>query len=445
MTNFSSLGLSRPICDALEARGLTTPTPIQSQAIPALLTGRDVLGLAQTGSGKTAAFGLPLIERIAAAPAAPVKGTTRGLILAPTRELAAQCLDQIKLFGRGLEIRSGLAIGGVSIHKQKADARRGFDVLVATPGRLVDLMDQGALSLRRVEYFVLDEVDQMLDLGFIKTIRSIANLLPEKRQNVFFSATMSKPIEKLARAFLVDPAEVRIAAGPKPKIAERVIHLTPAEKVARLVAIVQGDDFESGLIFTRTKRGADRVAKSLNAVGLEAHPIHGNRSQPQRERALAAFKSGRSRLLVATDIAARGIDVAGVSHVVNFDLPATPETYVHRIGRTGRAGASGTAVSFCGNEEAPQLRAIERLTGKAIPTLGEAPTARIAANDHAPLKKRPRRRNKPKAGAAPKQRQGQSAGQQPQVKEAANGERGTSRIRRRRNRSAAGRQLQGTA
>ncbi|MEM1396926.1 MAG: DEAD/DEAH box helicase [Pseudomonadota bacterium] len=445
MTDFSCLGLSRPIVSALEARQLTAPTPIQEQTIPHLISGRDVLGLAQTGSGKTAAFVLPLLQRLATTPSAPVKNSTRALILSPTRELASQSLEQVNSFGKCLSVKTGLTIGGASIQKQKASARRGFDILVATPGRLFDLLNQGSLSLRQVEYFVLDEVDQMLDLGFIDTIRRITAQLPKKRQNVFFSATMAKPIEKFALALLDNPIQVRIASGPKPKIAESVIHLMTPQKPAKLIEIANAEGFVSGLVFTRTKRGADRVAKALNSAGLKAHPIHGNRSQPQRERALSAFRSGRSQILVATDIAARGIDVTGVSHVINYDLPATPETYVHRIGRTGRAGASGIAVSFCSPDEEKQLRAVERLTGRNI-NATNAPSAPQSALKHqSDKRKKQRSRHKPKAPLPSDVRAGQSENKSRDSKDSENGERGYARNRRRRNRGSPRQKLQGAA
>ncbi|MBI1392285.1 MAG: DEAD/DEAH box helicase [Alphaproteobacteria bacterium] len=445
LKDFQSFGLAKPILDAVEAKRLTEPTPIQAQAIPPLLLGRDLVGLAQTGSGKTAAFVLPLLEKLARDPAPAPKGACRTLILAPTRELAGQCLEQVNLFSRGLNIRTALAIGGASIGRQKAETRRGLHILVATPGRLVDLVSQNAVSLGEVEYFVLDEVDQMLDLGFINAIRKIVSWLPASRQNVFFSATMSPSIGKLARGLLVDPVELRIANGSKPKIDESVIHLSAGEKTGRLIELASQSDFTSGLIFTRTKRGADRVSKSLNAAGLSSFPIHGNRSQGQRERALAAFKTGRARILVATDIAARGIDVTGVSHVVNYDLPNVPETYVHRIGRTGRAGASGVAVSFCVADERPFLRAIERLTKSPIKAIGADVANDDRASPHAADRRLPSR-NKQGSNRSSNALAGTKAADEAKQKgKAKDGERGTSGVRRRRNRGAPGRKLQGAA
>ena len=351
---------------ALANEGHATPTPIQAGAIPPLMQGHDLLGVAQTGTGKTAAFALPILHHLAESKREQRRGDCRVLVLAPTRELAAQVLERFRAYGKFMKLRSGLVIGGASMGKQKTMIRNGVDVLVATPGRLADLMKQNAVRLDQVEILVLDEVDQMLDLGFIHAIRAIAAALPAKRQNIFLSATMPPPIAKLAAGLLRDPVRVEIAAGKPLKIDQSVIFIEKGAKAKALLDIVRTEKFTRGLVFTRTKHGADKVVKTLNAAGSEAYAIHGNRSQGQRERALDAFRSGRARILVATDIAARGIDVAGVSHVVNYDLPNVPETYVHRIGRTARAGAAGVAVSFCSGEERPFLRSIEKLTQQRI-------------------------------------------------------------------------------
>ncbi len=364
VTTFEDLGLAKPILAALGDEGHETPTPIQAQAIPALLSGRDLLGLAQTGSGKTAAFTLPLLQQLVDKPGKAKAGGPRALILTPTRELAGQVRDRVNAYGSRTTLRAGLVIGGASIGKQKSMIRKGVDILIATPGRLEDLMKQNAVSLDGVEYFVLDEVDQMLDMGFIHAIRAITGKLPQRRQSLFFSATMPQSIARLAHALLNDPVRVEVKTQAPPKIDQSVEFMAKPEKIGALIKVVSEKSFERGLVFSRTKHGADKIVKSLNKAGFAAQAIHGNRSQGQRERALKAFKSDAIRILVATDIAARGIDIRDVSHVVNFDLPNVPETYVHRIGRTARAGAAGVAISFCSPEERADLRAIERLTGE---------------------------------------------------------------------------------
>ncbi len=364
VTTFSKLGLSRPILSALAKEGHETPTPIQTKAIPALLAGHDLLGLAQTGSGKTAAFTLPLLHKLSETPGKAQSMRPRALILTPTRELAGQVRERVAAYGAQTKLRNGLVIGGAPIAKQKHMLRRGVDILIATPGRLEDLMKQKAVHLDAVEILVLDEVDQMLDMGFIHAIRAITAKLPENRQSVFFSATMPREIARLANALLNDPVRVDVKAEARPKIAQSVLFVGKSEKMGALIKIAGEDAFTCGLVFSRTKHGADKITKSLNAAGFSAQAIHGNRSQGQRERALKAFKRGDTRILVATDIAARGIDIQGVSHVINYDLPNVPETYVHRIGRTARAGAAGIAISLCSPEERSELRNIERLTGE---------------------------------------------------------------------------------
>jgi ATP-dependent RNA helicase RhlE len=371
LTNFNELGLNAHLLKALESEGYQTPTPIQSAAIPELLKGSDLLGIAQTGTGKTAAFALPILDRLAKLKGRPDRGTCRALILSPTRELAAQIGDSFRTYGKFLRVSQATVFGGVSINNQIRAVGNGVDILIATPGRLVDLIDRRVLSLAKVEILVLDEVDQMLDLGFIHAIRKITGLLPAKRQNLFFSATMPKEIAGLAAALLKDPVRVEITpvATTAERVNQSIIHVETRSKLALLVDLFTNNAMPRTLVFTRTKHGADRVVKGLTKDRIEAAAIHGNKSQAQRERALAGFKSGRLRVLVATDIAARGIDVDGVSHVVNYDLPFVPESYVHRIGRTARAGSSGEAIAFCDAEERPLLRDIERTIRQKIPVV----------------------------------------------------------------------------
>ncbi len=364
MTHFSALGLSKSLLDALAAKGYATPTPIQAQSIPSLLEGRDLCGIAQTGTGKTAAFALPSIQRLTTNPKPLVQRSCRMLVLSPTRELAAQIAASFRDYGRQSRLRIDTVFGGVPINKQIRSLSGGLDVLVATPGRLLDLIDQRALTLRNVEIFVLDEADQMLDLGFIHALKRIDQMLPKERQSLFFSATMPKSIADLGSRFLSDP--VRVSVAPQATTAERVeqyvTHVNAKEKQALLTISLRDPAIERALVFTRTKHGADRVVRGLQAAGLGCAAIHGNKSQPQRTAALQAFRNGEIKILVATDIAARGIDVSGVSHVFNFELPNVPEQYVHRIGRTARAGKEGIAISFVDGEERGFLRDIERLT-----------------------------------------------------------------------------------
>jgi ATP-dependent RNA helicase RhlE len=379
LTQFSDFGLAAPILKALAAEGYTVPTPIQQKAIPDVAAGRDLLGIAQTGTGKTAAFALPILHRLANAAKAPTPRGCRVLVLSPTRELAGQIADSFQAYGRFLRLSTTVVYGGVPLGRQERALDGGVDILVATPGRLLDLVDRRSLSLRDVEILVLDEADQMLDLGFIHALKRIVTLLPKKRQTLFFSATMPKAIEALSAQFISDP--VRVSVAPVATTAERVeqsvMFVSTGQKQAALQAVLRDPTVERVLIFTRTKHGADRVVRHLEGAQIPAAAIHGNKSQSQRERALAAFKDGRSRVLVATDIAARGIDVDGVTHVINFDLPNVPESYVHRIGRTARAGAGGQAISFCNGEERAYLRDIERLTRLAVPVV--PPPAGIAA------------------------------------------------------------------
>jgi ATP-dependent RNA helicase RhlE len=368
--NFSDLRLSEPILRAVTAEGYSTPSPIQAKAIPHVLEGRDLLGVAQNGTGKTAAFALPILHRLTATSRQQsVPGRrVRCLVLSPTRELASQIGDSFRAYGRNTTIRHTVIFGGVGQGAQVQALRQGVDVLVATPGRLLDLMNQGFVDLSAVEVFVLDEADRMLDMGFIHDIRRIVPKLPRQRQTLLFSATMPPDIRELARSILRDPVSVQVT--PVSSTAERIeqfVYFVEKRNKPRLLAhVLNHTAFSRCLVFTRTKHGADRVAKHLNKSGIAADAIHGNKSQNQRERALSNFKSGKTPVLIASDIASRGIDIDDISHVVNFDLSNEPETYVHRIGRTARAGASGVAISFCDNDERPYLADIEKLTRQKL-------------------------------------------------------------------------------
>ena len=368
MSKFSDFELATPILEAVAAEGYTIPTPIQSQAIPQVLHGRDLCGIAQTGTGKTAAFALPILQRLFGAPARRTAGSCRALVLSPTRELASQIAESFRTYGRELPLSTTVVFGGVPIGAQQRRLASGIDILVATPGRLLDLIDRKSLSLSRVEILVLDEADRMLDLGFIHALRRIVKLLPRQRQTLLFSATMPRAIAALAEEYLDDPIEVAVTpTATTVELVDQGVLFVPSDRKRDALATLLGDPaFERVLVFTRTKHGADRVVRHLSAAGIEAIAIHGNKSQPQRERALAGFRAGGSRVLVATDIAARGIDVEGVSHVINFELPNVPEDYVHRIGRTARAGAAGVAISLCSDEERGYLRDIEKLTRLAV-------------------------------------------------------------------------------
>jgi len=380
LNSFTEFGLAEPILRALSEEGYVTPTPIQAQTIPLLLAKRDVIGIAQTGTGKTAAFALPILNHLAATRARPQPKSCRVLVLSPTRELSGQILDSFRAYGRHLRLQSALVIGGVSMGAQVRALLNGVDVLVATPGRLLDLVQSNALRLNGVEIFVLDEADRMLDMGFIHDIRKIIGKLPKQRQTLLFSATMPADIAELARQMLKDPAKVAVtpAATTVERVAQRVVHVDRGGKSKMLSDILRQEPVERVLVFTRTKHGADKVVRGLNKDGIAAEAIHGNKSQNQRERVLKNFRDGRVRTLVATDIAARGIDVDGISHVINFDLPNIAESYVHRIGRTARAGAEGIAISLCSHDELPFLRDIERLIRMAIPASGQVSAPRPA-------------------------------------------------------------------
>jgi ATP-dependent RNA helicase RhlE len=376
LPSFSDFRLATPILRALAAEGYTSPTPIQTEAIPHVLSGRDLCGIAQTGTGKTAAFAVPILQRLHGAPRATTRCGCRALVLSPTRELASQIVKSFRTYGRGMRLSAAVVFGGVPIGPQQRQLTPGVDVLVATPGRLLDLIDRKSFALSSVEVLVLDEADRMLDLGFIHALKRIVKLLPQQRQTLLFSATMPEAIAALAAEYLSDPvtAAVAPAATTVELVEQRVVFVASAEKRELLVKLLGDPSFARVLVFTRTKHGADRVVRHLVAAGIDATAMHGNKSQPQRERALAGFRSGRPRVLVATDIAARGIDVESVSHVINFELPNVPEDYVHRIGRTARAGAAGTAISFCSDEERPYLRDVEKLTRRpvrALPLTGE--------------------------------------------------------------------------
>ncbi|MBL4808142.1 MAG: DEAD/DEAH box helicase [Rhodobacteraceae bacterium] len=369
--SFTELGLIKPLLETLANQGYETPTPIQAKAIPAILEGRDVVGLAQTGTGKTAAFTLPLLQRLHGGSGRGKDRVVRVLILSPTRELAAQIEKSVRDYGQKLSLRSTCVVGGVPIKRQQQAIRNGVDILVATPGRLEDLVSQKSVRLNNIETIVLDEADQMLDIGFMPAIRRILKLLPAKRQTLLFSATMPREIRKLSADYLNDPIEVTVATVAKTadKVTQSVMHLPADGKVNAMAKLCRTHPGKRIIVFSRTKRGADKIARKLNAENFGAAAIHGNKSQGQRTRALDAFKKGTMPVLIATDIAARGIDVPGVELVVNYDLPHVAESYVHRIGRTARAGASGLAISFCAPDEIKLLRAIERLIKMKIPAL----------------------------------------------------------------------------
>jgi ATP-dependent RNA helicase RhlE len=375
MSSFASLGLIDPLQRAVATPRYEIPTPIQEQAIPHLLAGKDVLGCAQTGTGKTAAFALPILDRLARTARRPGLRGPRALILTPTRELAIQIAEGFTTYGRHVAPKCAVIFGGVGQQPQVDALRRGVDVIVATPGRLIDLMGQGHAKFEGVEMLVLDEADRMLDMGFIEPIRRIIEALPRKRQNLMFSATMPDEITKLANKILVDPVKVAVTpvATTADNVTQWVLHVDRGNKRALLTEVLRDPAMSRVLVFTRTKHGANRVAEQLDRGGIDAAAIHGNKSQGARQKALDAFKTGRVRVLVATDIAARGIDVNGITHVINFELPDEPESYVHRIGRTARAGASGVALSFCDADERSSLRAIERLTRMPVQVVENHP------------------------------------------------------------------------
>ncbi len=423
LTTFSQLGLNPTLLKSLNAEGYTTPTPIQAQAIPSVLAGKDLMGIAQTGTGKTAAFALPILHRLASQKRNAPRLGARVLVLSPTRELATQIAQSFKTYGRQTGLTVAAIFGGVAYRPQVKAMERGVDILVATPGRLIDHMQQRTVALSGTEILVLDEADQMLDMGFIRPIRQILSKIPAKRQTLFFSATMPREIGALAAEMLRDPVRVSVtpAAMTADRVRQSVILVDTRMKQSLLVELFGDPKMSRALVFTRTKRGADKVARQLEAAGIRVAAIHGNKSQGQRTAALRAFRAGHIRGLVATDIAARGIDIDEVTHVVNYELPNIPESYVHRIGRTARAGAEGTAISLCGNEERAFLRDIERLTRQTIPsedrrsgmTYDESPEAAPGGftNRRAhPKRNQPARNGKPrsthKPNAKPKRHRG---------------------------------------
>jgi ATP-dependent RNA helicase RhlE len=414
MTSFADLGLSPKLTTGLEKSGYTTPTPIQVQAIPYIMQGRDIMGLAQTGTGKTAAFGLPLLHRLLDIGHPPGPRKVRSLILAPTRELVSQIADNLTVYTKGTPVKVVMITGGASIFRQSEKLAKGADVLVATPGRLIDLLDRNALTLEDCGYLVLDEADQMLDMGFIHALRKIAQHIPMKRQTMLFSATMPKLIEDLARTYLRDAVKVQVAPPGKPveKIAQSV-HYTPQGDKARLLeTYLKEHAGEQALVFGRTKHGSEKLMKLLVSWGFKAGSIHGNKSQNQRDRTLTEFRNAELDVLVATDVAARGIDIPGVRHVYNYDLPNVPENYVHRIGRTARAGAEGRAVAFCAPAEMGELKDIEKLLNKSLPIIGGAPWAQ---SDIKAAPKPPQRGQRPaRSGGKPGQGAAKGGPRKPQ-------------------------------
>ena len=418
MTKFTDLGLSQPVLQALDLKGYDTPTPIQAQAIPPVLEGRDLLGIAQTGTGKTAAFMLPSIDRLRDADRQTPFKSCRMLVLAPTRELAGQIADSAKDYGAlaGLKVHS--IVGGTSVNKDRNKLHRGTDILVATPGRLLDLVDQKAFNLSGLEILVLDEADQMLDLGFIHALRRVHQLAPKERQTLFFSATMPKAIRDLVGQYCHDPVQVSVtpAATTAERVEQYLFMVQQDEKQSLLEMILSKrhsvpGELERVLIFTRTKHGADRVVKKLAQSGIGANAIHGNKSQPQRQRALDEFKRAKVPVLVATDVAARGIDIPGVSHVINYELPNVPEQYVHRIGRTARAGKDGIAIAFCAEDERAYLKDIRKNTDAEFDRLPLPDNFRAVVEGVGPTKpepRQPRAKAKVRPTGAPSQRKTQS-------------------------------------
>lgn len=412
--SFEKLNLIEPILLALKSEGYSKPTPIQEQSIPVLLERRDLLGCAQTGTGKTAAFAIPILQLLHQDELYKKgPGGIRALVLTPTRELAIQIGESFAAYGKLLRLKHTVIFGGVSQKSQTDALRAGVDMLIATPGRLLDLMDQRFVNLQQIKIFVLDEADRMLDMGFIHDVRKVIAKLPQKRQSLFFSATMPTEISKLANSILTDPVRVEVTpvSTTANTVQQSLYFVEKPNKKSLLLDLLKDASIETALIFTRTKHGADRVAKDLNRAGVQAEAIHGNKSQTARQRALTNFKSRQTRVLVATDIAARGIDIDDLTHVINFELPNVPETYVHRIGRTGRAGASGIAISFCDTEEREYLRDIQKLIGKTIPVTEHAfqssghAAPKPAQHDHS--------RNNGHTNQQPSHHNGQSQQQRP--------------------------------
>ena len=416
-TSFNDLGLIEPILKALQTEGYTHPTPIQEQAIPHLIKGRDLLGCAQTGTGKTAAFAIPILQTLHAKGPQGARRKIKTLILTPTRELAIQIGESFAAYGRNLQLKHSVIFGGVGQKPQTDALHSGVDIVVATPGRLLDLMQQGYVHLNDLEIFVLDEADRMLDMGFIHDVKKVIAKLPQKRQTLFFSATMPPEIAKLANSILTDPIKVEVApvSSTADTIDQHIFFVDRTDKNKLLLHLLQGDTIREALVFSRTKHGANKIAKVLTQAGFAAEAIHGNKSQTARQNALKGFKEGKLRALVATDIAARGIDIDGLTHVINFDLPNVPETYVHRIGRTGRAGASGKALSFCDHEEKEYLRDITRLIKRDIPVVSDHPYVMVGG----PKKAEPEVRE-PRQPRGPGRGQGQRTSGRPQGERSGN-------------------------
>ena len=408
--SFNNLQLIEPVRKALVTEGYTTPTPIQAQSIPVILQQRDLLGCAQTGTGKTAAFAIPLLQLMTQRKQQNDSRAPRrikALVLTPTRELAIQIEESFRSYGRYLDLKQLVIFGGVSQVPQVNMLRRGVDILIATPGRLIDLINQGYITLRDIEFFVLDEADRMLDMGFVHDVKKIISKLPAKRQTLFFSATMPPEIQRLADVLLTNPVKVEVTpvSSTVEAIQQSLYFVEKQNKKSLLVHLLGDRGIRTALVFSRTKHGADKISRGLNAEGIRAEAIHGNKSQNARQQALSNFKSGKIRVLVATDIAARGIDIDDLSHVFNHDLPDTPETYVHRIGRTGRAGASGIAISFCDADERAELRDIQKLISKNIPVIDAHPFAVLHAGPV--VKKAPMQRQSSPRKAQQQHRNGQ--------------------------------------
>jgi ATP-dependent RNA helicase RhlE len=405
--DFAELGIAPRMVEKLAEDGITNPTPIQVKSIPLALEGRDVMGLAQTGTGKTAAFGLPLLQMLNKVGEGPRPKCADGLILAPTRELAKQIMDNLRSYNKGSHLKITLVVGGVSLNRQVDTMKKGVHIMVATPGRLIDLIDRRAVDLSRTRFLVLDEADQMLDMGFIHALRRIAPLLSKDRQTMLFSATMPKQMEELSRAYLTNPARVEVARPGQTadKIAQEVHYIKQSDKQDLLIKLLSGHKAEKSLVFARTKHGAERLMKNLVKAGLKAASIHGNKSQGQRDRAIAGFKSGEIMVLVATDVAARGIDIKAVEYVYNFELPNVPENYVHRIGRTARAGASGKAVSFCAEVEMGELKQITKVLKMEVPIASGRPWSAAEVKANPKPKQQQRRGGRPQGkGRRPQRR-----------------------------------------
>ena len=399
MTTFNELGLSEPILKAVSAEGYNNPTPIQAKAIPTLLKGQDIIGIAQTGTGKTAAFVLPILHDIVEQKRKRAPKMCSALILSPTRELASQIVDNINSYAKFTDITTTLVVGGVRPKQQIKALTAGVDIVVATPGRLLDHINAGVVIMTKAHSLVIDEADQMLDLGFLPDIRRIVGKLPTKRQTALLSATMPMQIKKLAKDLLNKPVEISVAAVSKPieRIEQSVRHVEKGDKRSVLAEILSQPEVKRTVVFSRTKHGADRICKNLNTAKIKAAAIHGNKSQNQRDRVMNEFRTGEIAVLVATDVAARGIDIDGITHVINFDLPNMPESYVHRIGRTARAGKSGVAISFCDTSERGYLKDIEKLIGNRLPIEGEAPAETTGSEQPAAPKanNKPAKRNGP--------------------------------------------------